>query len=289
MNVGISVANAQWQRAYVTQTRYTNVGAAASVLVPSTLDTRRRRLGLLPSYEGRSPLRAAVSERDVPSSSSSSSSSSAAAAADEYGDEYGDDDYGYPPVNEATRQVGLDEYEALKAMLLRRTWKFGALFSVYLFLVLPSTNASVMELVGCAASYAYLSLLMRHVDAYTEDSETPMFEAERVDDTVLRTLNKIVVGLGYSLNARLLIPVGLVAGCALYNGVAGEGGLSLVEEGCMVGGFLGYKVALVTKVYDDLKPKVLTSEELMREKRPDLVEIEGDVEDDMLWDGKKKR
>lgn len=63
----------------------------------------------------------------------------------------------------------------------------------------------------------------------------------------------------------------------------------MVEEGCMVGGFLGYKVALVTKVYDDLKPKVLTSEELMREKRPDLVEIEGDVEDDMLWDGKKKR
>jgi len=280
MNVGISVANAQWQRAHVTQTRYTNVGAAASVLVrPPALDTTRRRLGL-PSYNQRA---SAVSERDVPSSSSSSSS----AAADEY--EYGDDDYGYPPVNEATRRVGLDEYEALKAMLLRRTWKFGALFSVYLFLVLPSTNASVMELVGCAASYAYLSLLMRHVDAYTEDSETPMFEAERVDDTVLRTLNKVVVGLGYSLNARLLIPVGLVAGCALYNAVAGEGGLSLVEEGCMIGGFLGYKVALVTKVYDDLKPKVLTSEELMREKRPDLVEIEGDVEDDMLWDGKKKR
>lgn len=183
----------------------------------------------------------------------------------------------------------MDEYAALKAMLLRRTWKFGALFSVYLFLVLPSTNASVMELVGCAASYAYLTLLMRHIDGYTEDSETPMFEAERVEDAVLRGLNKTRVGLGYSLNGRLLIPVGLVAGCAVYNWVAGTGGgLSLVEEGCMIGGFLGYKVALITKVYDDLKPKVLTSEELMREKRPDLVEIAGDVDDDLLWDGKKK-
>lgn len=195
----------------------------------------------------------------------------------------------YPRVNEATRRVGMDEYAALKAMLLRRTWKFGALFSVYLFLVLPSTNASVMELVGCAASYAYLTLLMRHIDGYTEDSETPMFEAERVEDAVLRGLNKTRVGLGYSLNGRLLIPVGLVAGCAAYNWVAGSGGgLSLVEEGCMIGGFLGYKVALITKIYDDLKPKVLTSEELMREKRPDLVEIAGDVDDDLLWDGKKK-
>ena len=193
------------------------------------------------------------------------------------------------PIDQAARQKGMDEYQELKDMLLRRTWKFGALFSVYLFLVLPSTNASVMELLGCGAGYAYLWLLMRHVDGYNEDSETPMFEAERIDASLLRNVAKVTVGYRYSLNPRLLIPVGLVLGCFFYNSLHDSGSqLGLVEEGCMIGGFLGYKVALITKVYDDLKPKVLTAEELMREKRPDLVEIDGDVDDSLLWDTKKK-
>jgi hypothetical protein len=187
--------------------------------------------------------------------------------------------------NEAAKQKGLDEYQELKDMLLRRTWKFGALFSVYLFLVLPSTNASLLELLGCGAGYAYLWLLMRHVDSYDEDTDTPMFEAERIDAALLRNVAKVTVGYRYSLNPRLLIPVGLVVGCSLYNSVHDvESQIGLIEEGCLVGGFLGYKVSLITKVYDDLRPRVLSAEELMREKRPDLVEIDGDVDDSLLWE-----
>lgn len=185
------------------------------------------------------------------------------------------------------REKGLEEYKELKDMLLRRTWKFGALFSVYLFVVVPGSNASLMELFGAAAGYAYLLLLMNHVDSYNEDSDTPIFEAERIDAPLLRNLAKVGVGYRYSLNPRLLIPTGLALACFAYNSVlGGENPLGLVEEGCLLGGFLGYKVALITKVYDDLKPKVFSAEELMKEKRPDLVEME-DVDDSLLWSSTK--
>lgn len=186
------------------------------------------------------------------------------------------------------REQGLEEYRELKEMLLRRTWKFGALFSVYLFVVLPGSNASLMELFGAAAGYAYLLILMNHVDSYNEDSDTPIFEAERIDSPMLRNLAKVGVGYSYSLNPRLLIPTGLALGCFAYNSVFGdEAPLGLVEEGCLLGGFLGYKIALITKVYDDLKPKVLSAEELMKEKRPDLVEVE-EVDDSLLWSKSSK-
>jgi hypothetical protein len=190
---------------------------------------------------------------------------------------------------EAQRQ-GLEEYQELKDMLLRRTWKFGALFSVYLFLVAPkeASNASLLELVGSAAGYGYLWLLMRDVDSYNEDSDTPMFEVERIDSSFFRNLAKIGVGYRYSLNPRLLIPCSLALACFAYNSTHDVSEqIGLVEEGCLIGGFLGYKVSLFTKIYDDLKPKVLTAEELMKEKRPDLVEMD-DVDESLLWDKKAK-
>lgn len=192
-------------------------------------------------------------------------------------------------VDEEARRQGIEEYEELKEMLLRRTWKFGALFSVYLFLVAPADarNASLLELVGCAAGYGYLMALIRHVESYGPESDCPMFEAEDIEPTFLRVLAKIGVGYGYSLNPRLLIPIGLVMACAAWNSTQGvDQQISLVEQGCLVGGFLGYKVALFTKIYDDLKPKVLTAEELMKEKRPDL---DMDLDDVSLSDIINKR
>jgi hypothetical protein len=44
------------------------------------------------------------------------------------------------------------------------------------------------------------------------------------------------------------------------------------------------QVALLQKIYDDLKPKVLTAEDLMQQPRPMLVEVE-DVE--VPWKKKK--
>ena len=48
----------------------------------------------------------------------------------------------------------------------------------------------------------------------------------------------------------------------------------------MFGGFLCYKVALVLKIYDDLKPRAMTEEEMLQAARPQLVEVE-DVELDL--------
>lgn len=192
-------------------------------------------------------------------------------------------------IDEEARRQGIEEYEDLKAMLLRRTWKFGALFSVYLFLVAPADarNASLLELVGCAAGYGYLMALIRDVESYGSETECPMFDAEDIEPTFLRVLAKIGVGYRYSLNGRLLIPIGLVMACTAWNSTQDvDHQISLVEQGCLVGGFLGYKVALFTKIYDDLKPKVLTAEELMKEKRPDL---DMDLDDVSLSDILNKR
>ncbi len=46
----------------------------------------------------------------------------------------------------------------------------------------------------------------------------------------------------HALQPRLLILVGLVAGINAYNAAFPEQPLSLVEEGCLVAGFLSYKV-----------------------------------------------
>lgn len=46
------------------------------------------------------------------------------------------------------------------------------------------------------------------------------------------------------------------------------------------------QVALIQKVYDDLKPKVLTAEELMQQPRPGLVPVD-DVE--FPWEAKRKQ
>lgn len=171
------------------------------------------------------------------------------------------------------RQESLDEYEALKALLLKRTWRFGTLFSVYLLLAV-STESAFAELIGAATSYGYVLWLIRDIDAYGPDTQVPMRTAEALEQPVAKFFAKLIAGYRQSLTPRLLIPVGLVAGCAAWNTLVPEFQLSIVDEGCMLGGFLSFKIALVLKIYDDLKPRALTEEEMLRASRPQLADIE---------------
>jgi hypothetical protein len=54
--------------------------------------------------------------------------------------------------------------------------------------------------------------------------------------------------------------------------------LGLVEEGCLILGFASYKLALGSEIWESLKPKAKTAEEIARESRPMLPQLE-DVED----------
>jgi hypothetical protein len=199
---------------------------------------------------------------------------------------------------EAARQETIQEYEQLKATLLKRTWRFGTLFSGYL-LFQVSGEAAFAALVGAAASYAYVTLLFKDIDAYNDDTAVPSVEADTLPAGFPRNVAKVAAAYKQALfsSPRLLIPVALIASMAAINAISnsnsiGGGGtidgilsarpaLDLVVQACGVGGFiLSFKTALVQQVYDELKPKPLTAEELMKAARPampDLPDVKADI------------
>jgi len=58
-----------------------------------------------------------------------------------------------------------------------------------------------------------------------------------------------------ALRPRLLVPVGLACGVGVWNALS-DAPLPLLYEGCLLGGFLAYKGALLTKLLQELLPKV---------------------------------
>lgn len=174
---------------------------------------------------------------------------------------------------EAARQVSLQEYEELKSVLLRRTWRFGTLFAGYLLLTV-SAEAAFLELIGAATSYGYFLLLISDTEKLQGDTIVPLQKAEEIEPAGLRNIAKLAAAYQQALTPRLLIPVGLVAACAAWNSAFPDMYIDVVNQGCLIGGFLSYKIALVLKVYDDLKPRALTEEERLQLSRPQLVEVE---------------
>ena len=69
------------------------------------------------------------------------------------------------------------------------------------------------------------------------------------------------------------MPIALAASIALFNAESGDT-LTLTEEACVLGGFLSYKVALMLKVWDDLKPRFGKREA----RRPKWKEIDDDFD-----------
>jgi hypothetical protein len=177
----------------------------------------------------------------------------------------------------AARGAGMAEYAALKETLLRRTWRFGALFAGYLLLGVSAESAAA-ELVGAAASYGYLRLLIADVDAFGPETAVPLKAAELVEMPLPRAGAKLLAAWAQAARPRLLVPVGLLAAAAAWNAAFPDARLGLLEEGCLLGGFLAYKSALILKVYDDLRPRARSEAEMAAELRPEMPAV-----DDVEW------
>ena len=171
------------------------------------------------------------------------------------------------------RERSLQEYDDLKNLLLKRTWRFGTFFAGYLLLTV-SAESAVAELVGSAAGYGYFLWLIRDVDAYGPDSAVPLRAAEQIEPEFARSVAKLAAAYQQSLNPRLLVIIGLVAGCAAWNATFPEFNIGIVEQGCFIGGFWSYKIALILKIYDDLKPRAMSEEEMLSLSRPQLADVE---------------
>ncbi|KAG2443532.1 hypothetical protein HXX76_001884 [Chlamydomonas incerta] len=176
----------------------------------------------------------------------------------------------------------MKEYQGLKDQLLDNTRKCGAVVAAYLLLTADG-QAALCALLGSAAGYGYLALLYRDVDSYKADTVVPMMQAEEIENGGLRLAAKLLAAWRQALNGRLLVPVGLAVLAAAYNRVAGpEAQLDLLHQGCLLGGFLSYKLALLIKLVDELTPKTYVD---TTDTRPRL-EV---VEDELDMYGRPKR
>lgn len=71
----------------------------------------------------------------------------------------------------------------------------------------------------------------------------------------LRNAAKLVAAYQQALRPRLMVPFLLAVLMAAYNKNS-EQPLELLYQGCLLGGFLSYKIALILKIADDNAPKV---------------------------------
>lgn len=171
------------------------------------------------------------------------------------------------------------QYEQLKKEMLGRTQRFAGLLSAYLFLTV-SSEAALCTLLGSAASYAYLILMQRQVDAVSSTDEVPIWNAE---DNVQGIARPFAIGLaayGAAFRPRQLILISLAAGmwgCT----ASGLHDVTRLEQGCLLLGFLSFKAPLLLCVWDSVKPK-FDPEAAKRPARP--VQYNLDDEEDNLDD-----
>ena len=165
-------------------------------------------------------------------------------------------------------------YADLKVRIASRARKAGAGLAAYLFFTV-SGEAAAAALLGTAAGAGYLALLFRDTDALTPDSPVPLMAAQAEASPLLRKVKVLGAAYWHALaNPRLGVVVALGAAVGAGGAVAGRpaGEPPLLEAGCLLLGFLSYKVALLLELWDDLKPKV-DPEAGLRAARPTIPDL----------------
>ena len=227
----------------------------------------------------RSGLRATTSRAPTPSTRPSSSfaprranrrraSSSSPRAADASGPQdsasASSSGGGGIPERNLRRDLSAQEYADLKAKLAKDTALYGAGLCAYSTLGYGLANG-ISAAWGAGASLLYLKLLGEYVDELeakelTDDAYTRNLVYEPVTD-VFGMLGGAFgkVGSVYSqalLQKRLLVPVLFTAAAAAFN--AADFPFD-VNYGPALLGFLTYKAAVLTKLYEDLKPDIVSA------------------------------
>jgi hypothetical protein len=163
-------------------------------------------------------------------------------------------------------------YADLKTRLSRRARKAGAGLAAYLFLTVSGT-AAACALAGTAAGAAYLALLYRDADALTPETAVPLMAAQAEPPGWVRRVKILGAAYWHALaNPRLGVLLALGASVRLGTVASGRTDPPLIEAGCLLLGFLSYKVALLLELWDELKPKV-DPEAGLRPARPAIPDL----------------
>ena len=172
-----------------------------------------------------------------------------------------DDVSGIPDRN-LRKDLSAAEYAELKSWLLRTTGLYGLGLTAYSTLGYGLANGLSAAL-GTAGSLVYLVMLGQYVDELKgseldEEAYTRNLVYEPVTD-VFSMLGGAFgkVGQVYSqalLQKRLLVPVVIAASSSAFNALDAPFDFNY---GPMLLGFLTYKAAVLTKLYEDLKPDII--------------------------------
>jgi hypothetical protein len=103
-------------------------------------------------------------------------------------------------------------------------------------------QAAFCELVGTAAGYGYLKWLISDVSRLQPGDAIPLRAAEAVEPRALRWAAKLAATYRHALQPRLLVLPGLAGAVAAWNAALPDAQLGPVEQGCLLGGFLSWKV-----------------------------------------------
>ena len=175
-----------------------------------------------------------------------------------------DDATGIPERN-LRKDMSAKEYADLKATLFKTTAAYGAGLTAYSTLGYGLANGFSAAL-GSGAGLVYLYLLGKYVDELEpndgefDDLYTRNLVYEPVND-VFGMLGGAFgkVGQVYSqalLQKRLLVPVVVAAGTSAFNALDFPVDFNY---GPVLLGFLTYKAAVLTKLYEDLKPDIISA------------------------------
>jgi hypothetical protein len=171
------------------------------------------------------------------------------------------------PLRNLRRDMSAQEYAELKASLFKNTSLYAVGLVAYSTLGYGVANG-ISAAVGGGASLVYLKLLCDYVDGLnaddTADPDGSMYTRNLVYEPVTDVFGMLggafgKVGAVYSqalLQKRLLVPVAVAASCSAFN--AAEFPFD-VNYGPVLLGFLTYKAAVLTKLYEDIKPDIVSA------------------------------
>ncbi|KAL6745340.1 hypothetical protein V8C86DRAFT_2981247 [Haematococcus lacustris] len=156
----------------------------------------------------------------------------------------------------------MQEYAAMKSEMLSVSQNAGGIIATYLLVTVDGV-AALCALAGSACGNLYLRLLCADVDSYVPGSKIAMDEAYKIEDPLTRSIAKVFAGYSHGLNRRLLVPIGLAVGVAVFNKLTDQS-LDLLHQGCVLLGFLAYKAPLFLRVVKDNSPKSYQQEQMNR-------------------------
>eukprot|EP00210_Caulerpa_lentillifera_P002239 g2151.t1 len=153
-----------------------------------------------------------------------------------------------------SRPRSLQDYGSLKGELMKNLVFSGSFFTFYLSAT-QSLEAGAASFLGACGSYVYMKMLIHDVDNLSSLDQIPISQINKMEDGFLKKCLSVMAYYQQALTWRLL-PLISLGVLIKFSDFFIEGGMSRIDQGYMLLGFLSYKIPLLLTLYDSLKPNI---------------------------------